>query len=224
MRSTSSTASGSSADDVPRRFHRLAEGRELADAQHLARLDRMQRQFQRGGERQRALRSDQQPRQIVAPGGAGGRGQRVDVVAADAAKLLGEARGDLLGLGRAERRAGAGSDRRCWPASRRRDCPAPRRTGAACRRPGSRRSRGRCRPSARSGSISSRRSCCPPCRRWCSAHGSRDRPGRTVCAARNALFRCAQHQAGLDQRRARLRHRRAACGAGAWSNRSPARG
>ena len=41
----------------------------------------------------------------------------------------------------------------------------------------------RCRPSGRSGSISSRRNCCPPCRRACSAHASKDRPERTVFPA-----------------------------------------
>ena len=54
--------------DVLRRLHRAAEGRELADAQHLARLDRMQRQFDRGGEGERALRSHQQPRQVLLAG------------------------------------------------------------------------------------------------------------------------------------------------------------
>ena len=184
----------------------------------------MQRQFERGGERQRALRPHQQPRQVVASGGARGRRQRVDVVAADAAKLLGKAGGDFLGLGRAERAQALDQIGDAAPACRRRDCPAPRRTDAACRRPGSRRSRARCRPSARSGSTSSRRNCCPPCRRWCSAHGSRDRPGRTAHAARNAVFRCAEHDARLDQGGAAPRHRHAARGAGASSNRSPARG
>ena len=88
--------------DVLRRLHRAAEGRELADAQQLARLDRMQRQFDRGGEGQRALRSDQQARQILLPGEARHRRQHLDVVAADAAKLRGEPRGDLLGLRRAQ--------------------------------------------------------------------------------------------------------------------------
>ena len=54
--------------DVPRGFHRRAEGRELADAQHLARLDRMQRQLDRGGERERAFRTDQQARQVLLAG------------------------------------------------------------------------------------------------------------------------------------------------------------
>ena len=76
--------------DVLRRLHRGAEGRELADAEHLARLDRRRLQFERGGEGERAFRAHQQPRQIVPSGGAGGRRQRVDVVAADAAKLLRE--------------------------------------------------------------------------------------------------------------------------------------
>ena len=58
-----------------------------------------------------------------------------------------------------------------------------RQTDAACHRRGSHRSPEHCRPSAHSGWISSRRNCCRPCRRWCSARGSRDRPGRTARAA-----------------------------------------
>ena len=86
-------------DDVTGRFHRLAERRELADAQHFARLDRMQRQFDCGGKCQRALGPDQQPGQVVAARSAGGGRQRIDVIAADAAKLLRKAGGDFLGLG-----------------------------------------------------------------------------------------------------------------------------
>ena len=189
MRSTSSTASGSSLTMCCAASMARRKRGKLADAQHLARLERMQRQLQRGGEGQRAFRTDQQPRQIFAARRARRRRQHVDVVAADTAQAAwGSAR--RFPPPRPRRaRAGAGSGRRHWPACRRRDCPAPRRSGGACRRPGWRRSRARCRPSARSGSISNRRSCCRPCRRWCSAHASRDRPGRTVCAARNAVLR-----------------------------------
>ena len=166
--------------DVARRLHGAAEGGELADAQHLARLDRLQLQLERGGEGQRALRADQQPRQVVPPGGARGRGQRVDVVAADAAKLAREAGGDLVRLRGAQRAQALDQVGDAAPACRRRGCRASR--PKRCRVPSARmrvdRAR-RCRPSARSGSTSSRRSCCRPCRRWCSAHGSRDRPGRT---------------------------------------------
>ena len=89
--------------DMLRRLHRVAECRELADAEQLARLDRLQRQFERGGEGERAFRTHQQPRQVLLPGEARDRRQHVDVVAADAAKLRGEARGDLLRLGGTER-------------------------------------------------------------------------------------------------------------------------
>ncbi len=89
--------------DMLRGLHRVAERRELADAEHLARLDRVQRQLDRGGECERAFRSDQQPRQVLLPGEARDRRQHLDVVAADAAKLRGKAGGDLLRLRRAER-------------------------------------------------------------------------------------------------------------------------
>ena len=143
----------------------------------------VQLQFQRGGEGERALRSHQQPRQIVASGGARGRGQRVDVVAADAAKLAREAGGDFLGLGGAQRAQPLHEIGDARRACRRRGCRAARRTDAACRRPAGHRWPARCRPSARSGSTSSRRNCCRPCRRWCSAHACWDRPGRTARAA-----------------------------------------
>ena len=89
--------------DVLRRLHRAAECRELADAQQLARLDRMQREFDRGGEGEGAFRSDQQPRQVVLTGEPRDGRQHVDVVAADAAKLRGKPRGDFLGFRRAQR-------------------------------------------------------------------------------------------------------------------------
>ena len=183
----------------------------------------MQRKLDRGGEGERALRSHQQARQVLLAGKARHRRQYVDVVAADAAKLRGKPRGDLLGFRGAQVRAAAGSDRRCRSAHRRRYCPAAGRTCAACHPPGSHRSRARCRPSARSGSTSSRTSCCRPCRRSCSAHASRDRPGRTAHAG------AAPHSD--DPARGRVPpmpcappDRCAGCGAGASSSRSPARG
>ena len=90
------------ADDMAGGLHRLAEGGELADRQHLARLHRVQRQFQRGGEGQRPLRPHQQPGQIGAPGFSRGGRQGVDIVAADTAQLFREAGGDFLGLGGAK--------------------------------------------------------------------------------------------------------------------------
>ena len=80
------------------------------------------------------------------PGGARGRRQHVDVVAADAAQLARKARGDLLGLGRAERAQALdqlGDVRGHLGAEIVRERS---RNDAACRRPGSRRSRARCRP------------------------------------------------------------------------------
>ena len=160
----------------------------------------MQRQLDRRGEGQRAFRSHQQPRQVLLPGEACDRRQHLDVVAADAAELRGEPRGDLLGLGRTERAQPLDQFGNAASARRRRDCPAAGRNCAACRRPGSRRSRAHCRPSARSGSTSSRRSCCRPCRRSCSAHAWRDRPGRTTRAGRSAAFRWPSTRPGSTRR------------------------
>ena len=47
-------------DDVLGRVHRLVEGREMADAEHLVRRDRLQLQLELGEERERALGADQQ--------------------------------------------------------------------------------------------------------------------------------------------------------------------
>ena len=47
-----------------RRLHRRAEGGELADADHLARADRVQEKLDRGRERERPFRAHQQPREI----------------------------------------------------------------------------------------------------------------------------------------------------------------
>ena len=89
--------------DVLRRLHRAAEGGELADAEQFSRLDRVQRKLDRGGEGERALRSHQQAREVLLAGKACHRRQYVDVVAADAPKLGGKARGNLLGFRGAQR-------------------------------------------------------------------------------------------------------------------------
>jgi hypothetical protein len=89
--------------EVERRLHRGAEARELADADDLPRLDRRELQQQPLGDRQRALGADEQAREVVAARGLRVRRQRVDVVAADAAKLARKARRDLVGLAPAER-------------------------------------------------------------------------------------------------------------------------
>ena len=87
-------------DDVLRRRHRLVEAAEMHGADRAAAEQRRQLQFDRGGERQRAFRADQDVREIDV---VASRHQRVDVVAADPALHLGKARRDLVGLARAER-------------------------------------------------------------------------------------------------------------------------
>ena len=84
---------GREVHDVPRHVHRLVEAGEMADAEHPVRRDGLQVQLEAGEEGQRALRTHQQVAEI-------GRvsGQRVDVVAADAAHELGKAPGGLAGL------------------------------------------------------------------------------------------------------------------------------
>ena len=109
--------------DVLRRFSWLCGSSRTGRCRRFARLDWVQFQLDRGGEGQRALGPNEQSRQVFGAGGARLRRQHVDVVAADAAKLAREARGDFLGLGRAEQCAGAGQGRRCLPAPRRRGCP-----------------------------------------------------------------------------------------------------
>ena len=65
--------------------HGGAEIGELADAEDFAGFDRVQHQFERCRERQRALGADEQAGEVVAAGGPCGRRQGVDVVATDAA-------------------------------------------------------------------------------------------------------------------------------------------
>ena len=100
VRSTSSTAMGPSLTMCCAAVHRLVEAAEVAGADRAPAEQRRQLQLDRGRERQRALRADQDMREVdvVAAGH-----QRVDVVAADPALHLGKARGDLVGLARAER-------------------------------------------------------------------------------------------------------------------------
>ena len=68
--STSSTAIGAKLDDVLRRRHRLVEAAEMAGADRAPAEHRRQLQFDRGGERQRALGADQDVREVdvVSPG------------------------------------------------------------------------------------------------------------------------------------------------------------
>ena len=85
-------------DDVLRRIHRLVEGREMADAEHPVRRDRLQVQFDLAEKGERAFRADQQMRHVVA-----GVVDHVDVVAADPAQQLREAPVDLVGLAAVQR-------------------------------------------------------------------------------------------------------------------------
>ena len=163
----------------------------------------------------------QQPRQVAAPGGARGRRQRIEVVAADPAKLVREARGDLLGLPRAERAQPLASVRRCRPAHRRRDCPAARRTEAAAI--------GQHRVDAqhvvRHQPVADRLAAAGIVARHAAdgaARRSRDRPGRTPVLLQRGVQR-AEHDAGLD-RRCRAAGSTASTPRRSSCSRSPARG
>ena len=91
-------------DDVLGRLHRRAEGREVAGAEDLGRLgQRRQPDLDGGGNAQRAFRADQQMGEVDRI--VGGH-QRVEIVAADPALHLGEARRDLAGLAAAQRQHG----------------------------------------------------------------------------------------------------------------------
>ena len=86
---------GRELDDVLRRRHRLVEAAEMHGADRAAAEQRRQLQLDRGRERQRAFRADQDVREVdVVPP----RHQRIDVVAADPALHLGKARRDLVRL------------------------------------------------------------------------------------------------------------------------------
>ena len=93
---------GRQGDQVFRGFHGGAEGGELADAEHLAGEDGLQVQLDCGGEGEGAFGADQEAGEVLAAFAAGPGGQDLDVVAADAAELLGEAGGDLIGFAGAE--------------------------------------------------------------------------------------------------------------------------
>ncbi len=88
--------------DMLRGLHSGAEGGELADAEDLTRLDRVQGELDGGGEREGAFGADEQAGEIFPIGGAGGRGQHIDVVPADSTELTGEARGDFVSVFRTE--------------------------------------------------------------------------------------------------------------------------
>ena len=89
-------------DKVLRCFHRLAEARELANAQNLAWLDRPKLQIQRRRKGQGPFGPHQQPRQATAPCRPRRRCQRFDIITTNTPKLFGETRGDLLSLPRTQ--------------------------------------------------------------------------------------------------------------------------
>ena len=91
---------GTELDDVLRRLHRLAEGGEVADAERLVLRQRRQLQLDAARDRQRALRAAQQGGEVdrLAAGH-----ERIDQIAADAARHLREGMGDVLRLAPAER-------------------------------------------------------------------------------------------------------------------------
>ena len=207
VRSTSSTASGSS---VTRWRAASMAARKVGNWQMpsaLRGLIGQSLQIERGGEGQRAFAADQQPRQVAAARGARGRGQRIDVVAADAAQLLGK-RAAISSASRAP------SARRRWIRSampgghvRRRGCPAARRSGSACHRRAWRRSPARCRPSARSGWTCEPQELLPAMPPMVQRARSRDRPGRTACARFSASFSAPRVMPGCTVARAARRDR-----------------
>ena len=91
---------GAELDDVLGRLHGLAEGGEVADAERLVLGQRRELQFEAARDRERALRAAQQRGEID---GAGRGQQRVDQIAADAARHLGEGVGDVVLLAPAKR-------------------------------------------------------------------------------------------------------------------------
>ena len=86
--------------DVLGGIHRLVEAAEVDGADRAAAEQRRQLQFDAGREAERAFGADQHMREVDV---VLARHQRVEIVAADAALHLREARGDLVGLARADR-------------------------------------------------------------------------------------------------------------------------
>ncbi len=99
--------------DVLGGIHRFAEAAEMAGADRAAAEQRRQFQFDAGGEAERAFRADQHVRKIdVVLAGH----QRVEIVAADAALHLREARSNLIGFARADRQQILGERPQAEPA------------------------------------------------------------------------------------------------------------
>ena len=190
MRSTSSTASGSSVTRCRARLHRGAEGRELADAQHLARLDRPELQVERARRRRACPRCPP----AAAPGCRARRRARPASARRGCSRRRGGAaagsarRSPRLPARRA--RASAGSGRRCrLRRPRRRGCRAPRRN--ATREPSASIASMRAhvvghQPVA--DRLARRRSCCRPCRRCVQRAQVEGRRGRTARAASARAF------------------------------------
>ncbi len=195
-------------DQVLRRVHGGAEGREVDDAQHLGarQLGEPERQAAREG--QRALGADQQVRQVdaavVGVGPLALRVEDVEVVAGDAAQHLRPALADLARVARGELAHEAGDGARAAAQAR-----PPGRSRPACRRPARRSRRARCAPCCRRRSSASRTSCCRPCRRAWPARWSTRRPGTTGRAASAARSGGRARGPARPPRCARRRRRRA---------------
>ena len=177
-------------DDVLRRVHRGAEGREVDDAQHLgARQLGAACSVRLRGVGERAFGADQQVREVdAAVGGVGPLAlvvEDVEVVAGDAAQHLGPARLDL-GAVLLRQVAHEGGD--LGARARSASGTGPKSTRGAVGQPGAR-CPARCAPCCRRRSSASRRSCCRPCRRASPARWSRRRPGTRGRAASARAFR-----------------------------------
>ncbi len=189
VRSTSSTAAGSSFDDVPRQVHRLVERREVHDAERLVRGQRRELELDLAEVAERSFGADEQLRHVERAAR-----RHVEVVAGDAPLQLRHARLDLVALARVQRAhlrdelamalARGGALARARRAVRARTA---RRTSPSRRSRARSRPRARCAPCCRS-AASARRSCCSPsCRRSSPARTStrrRDTRARAASAAR----------------------------------------
>ena len=181
VRSTSSTAIGSSLTMCCAAVHRLVEAAEVAGADRAPAEQRRELQFDRGGEGERALRADQDVREIdvVACPAPARRdcSRRRGAAPWESAPRSRRPRARRARAGRARADAAANS-----PAGRR-GRPPPARNAPCVPSASRRRSRARCRAWCRSAASARRRNCCRSCRRWWRARRSRHRPETTGRAA-----------------------------------------